>query len=271
LIDLHCHILPGLDDGARDIDVSIAMAEMAARDGIKVVACTPHIMPGVYNNTGPSIRAAVEQLQERILQAGIALRLTFGADAHIAPGLGQQLKSGQVASLHGTRYFLFEPPHHVVPPRLEDHVFGLLAAGFVPILTHPERLVWIGDHYARVRQLARSDVILQITAGSFTGRFGSRAKYWAERMLDEGLCHVVASDAHDTERRPPGLAEARDIIARRRDDREALNAVLVRPLGILNNVAPSELASPPPPLPEKPRTRSFWGGLLTRVTAAGGR
>lgn len=273
MIDLHCHILPGLDDGASDLEAALAMARIASADGIKAIACTPHLVPGVYNNTGPVIRAAVERLQDDIAKTGIALRLTFGADIHIAPGLVGQLRSGQALSLNGTRYFLFEPTHHIAPPRMEDQVFGLLAAGYVPILTHPERLTWIENHYATVKRLARSGVLMQLTAGSLTGRFGSRPRYWAERILDEGLCHIVATDAHDPRRRPPHLAEARDVVARRFGDEEALNTVLTRPLGILNNVAPGELPALPEPLArdDKPHKRSLWGDLLTRFAAAGGR
>jgi protein-tyrosine phosphatase len=273
LIDLHCHILPGLDDGASDLATSLAMARKAAADGIKAIACTPHILPGVYNNTGPAIQLAVEELQARIDEAGIAVKLTFGADVHIAPGLSERLKTGQALSLHGTRYFLFEPPHHVAPPRMEDQVFGLLASGYVPILTHPERLTWIEKQYSLVKRLVKAGVLLQITAGSLTGRFGSRPKYWAERILDEGLCHIIATDAHDPDRRPPYLAEGRDVVARKYGDQEALNTVFHRPLGILNNMTPGELPDTPAPISDssKPERRSFWSEVLTRVAAVGGR
>jgi protein-tyrosine phosphatase len=273
LIDLHCHILPGVDDGARDLATSLVMARTAVADGIELIACTPHILPGVYNNSGPVIRAAVDRLQAEIEHAGIPVRLTFGADVHLAPGLSEQLKAGQALALHGTRYFLFEPPHHVAPPRLEDQTFELLTAGYVPILTHPERLTWIETQYAMIERLARNGVLLQITAGSFTGRFGSRPKYWAERLLDDGLCHVLATDAHDPERRPPRLAQARDIVARRMGDAEALNTVVGRPWAILNDAARADLPGPPPlrSKPERQPQRSRWGDLLTRIAAAGGR
>ena len=131
------------------------------------------------------------------------------------PELGAQLRDGRALTLNDSRYFLLEPPHHVLPPRLEDHVFGLQAAGFVPILTHPERLTWLDQHYDLAKRLVYSGVLMQITAGSLTGRFGRRARYWAERMLDEGFCHLLATDAHDPVQRAPLLAEARDHAARR--------------------------------------------------------
>ena len=268
MIDLHSHILPGIDDGAKTPEIAIEMARIAAADGITVMACTPHILPGVYNNSGPAIRAAAGRLQQEIAKSGIPLALTTGADVHVTPDLVAQLRSGHALTLNDTRYFLLEPPHHVPPPRLEDHVFGLLAAGYVPILTHPERLSWIEAYYQLVKRLAYNGILVQLTAGSLLGRFGRRPRYWAERMLDDGLCHVLASDAHNTDQRAPRMAEARDMAARKLGEVEATNLVLNRPLGILKDVPPSQL----PSLPEAPapaETPSAWSNLLQRVRRAG--
>jgi protein-tyrosine phosphatase len=245
MIDLHCHLLPGIDDGAKDLATSLAMARLAAADGISTMACTPHILPGVYNNSGPAIRRAVAQLAASIAKAGIPITLVTGADVHIAPDLDVQLRDGRALTLNNSRYLLLEPPHHVLPPRLEDLIFGLQAAGYVPILTHPERLSWVEGHYDLIRRLVSSSVLMQITAGSVMGRFGRGPRYWAERMLDEGLCHLLATDAHNTEQRAPRLAEARDVIAQRLGDDEAINLVLRRPQGILDNRSPAELPSLP--------------------------
>jgi len=269
LIDLHCHLLPGIDDGAKNVDVSLAMAAMASADGITTVACTPHILPGVYNNSGPAIRAAVAQLKQALAQAGIPLRLVTGADAHVTPDLGARLRDGRALTLNDTRYLLLEPPHHVMPPRLEDHIFQLQTAGYVPILTHPERLSWLEAHYPLVKRLVYSGVLMQLTGGSLLGQFGRRARYWAERMLDEGLCHLLASDAHDTERRIPRLSQAREVVARRLGEEEAANLVLRRPQCIINDANPSEMP-PLPQAPPEPPAQSAWGNLLKRVRRVGG-
>lgn len=267
MIDLHCHLLPGIDDGARDLDMSLAMARIAADDGIATIACTPHILPGVYNNNGPAIRAAIVRLQRALDEAGIAIRLVSGADAHVTPDLGAQLRDGRALSLNDSRYFLLEPPHHVLPPRLEDHVFGLQAAGFVPVLTHPERLTWLDQHYDLAKRLVYSGVLMQLTAGSLTGRFGRRSRYWAERMLDEGVCHLLATDAHDPVQRAPLLAEARDHAARRLGPEEAKHLVLTRPQGIVNNCNPAELPRPPAELhsPARDEAPSTWRSIMKRV------
>jgi protein-tyrosine phosphatase len=274
LIDLHSHLLPGIDDGSKDLAMSLAMARVAAADGITTIACTPHILPGVYNNSGPAIRRAVARLAESIAKAGIPITLVTGADVHIAPDLEAQLRDGRVLTLNDSRYLLLEPPHHVLPPRFEDLIFELQAAGYFPILTHPERLSWLEGHYDLIGRLVSSSVLMQITAGSVMGRFGRRPRYWAERMLDEGLCHLLATDAHNTEQRAPRMAEARDVVAQRLGDDEAINLILRRPQDILNNLSPAEL----PPLPQAKvwqegsgvEAPTLWGNIIKRARRMAG-
>lgn len=245
MIDLHCHLLPGIDDGAPDLVTSLSMARIAVEDGIKVIACTPHIYPGMYENTGPAIRQAVAELQARLDEADIPLRITHGADTHITPDLVAGLRSGRVPSLHDSRYFLLEPPHHVAPPRLEETVFNLLAAGYVPVITHPERLSWIEDHYEVFLELARKGAWMQVTSGSLTGRFGAAAQYWGERLLDEGWVHILATDSHGVERRPPLLAEGRRTAEHWVGAEEARHLVETRPQGILDNQYTGQLPALP--------------------------
>jgi protein-tyrosine phosphatase len=236
--------LPGIDDGAAERSVSLDMARASVADGVTVVACTPHILPGLYPNTGPQILQATQQLQMALDEHAIPLRLATGADNHIVPDFVAGLQSGQLLPLASSRYVLVEPPHHVLPPRLEDMFFSLTSAGYVPILTHPERLSWINSHYEFVKRLGESGVWMQITAGSLAGAFGKSAQYWAERMLDEGLVHILATDAHDTKRRPPNLSVGRNLAAGRVGYGEAEHLVATRPRGVLDNVAPSSLPMP---------------------------
>lgn len=244
MIDLHCHILPGIDDGAADLSVALEMAKACVADGVTVLACTPHILPGLYHNSGPQIRQAVQNLQAELDARGIALKLTTGADVHIVPDFVAGLRSGHLLTLANSRYVLVEPPHHVAPLRLDDLLFQLIVADYVPILTHPERLSWIKTHYAAIQNLMRGGVWMQITAGSLAGSFGKSAQYWAERMLDEGCVHILATDAHDTRRRPPDLSRGREIAAKRVGDAEAEHLVATRPLGIVRNQLPSGLPVP---------------------------
>lgn len=268
MIDLHCHILPGIDDGSPDLATSLAMARVAVADGIRVIACTPHIYPGLYENTGPDIRGAVALLQDALDEEGIPLHLSFGADTHLAPDLVEGLKSGRIPSLAGTRYFLLEPPHHVAPPHFEEFVFNVQTAGYLPVITHPERLTWVEDHYEVFGRLVRGGAWMQLTAGSLTGRFGPRTRYWAERFLDDGIVHILATDAHSVERRPPLLAEGRDVAARRLGDEEAENLVEIRPRGILGDREPGQMPAIPCDTEAGPvrrrRSRGFFFRLFKR-------
>ena len=262
MIDLHCHLLPGIDDGAPELAVALVMARMAAADGITTIACTPHIYPGLYENTAAGIAVAIDALRNELAEAGIALELTIGADTYLTPDLVENLRSGRVPTLGGSRYFLLEPPHDVEPPRFENAVFTTMAAGYVPVITHPERLTWIENRYAVFQRLARAGAWMQVTAGSVTGRFGQRPRYWAERMLDEGFVHILATDAHHSEWRPPLLAEAREIAARRLGTEEAMHLVITRPRCILDNREPMEA----PVLPTGTAELKGWRRLLSAWT-----
>jgi len=245
MIDLHCHLLPGIDDGAADEATSLEMARIAAADGIRVVACTPHIYPGLYENDAAGIRARTRALQRRLHEEGIALALDVGADLHLTPELLGRLRSKTAPTIAGSRYFLLEPPHTVAPPRFAETVFDFVAAGYVPVVTHPERLSWIGRHYELFTQLVRSGVWMQVTAGSLVGRFGRRAKSVAERMLDDGLVHLLATDAHGTRHRAPLLAEGRLAAEKRVGAEEARRLVVDRPQAILDDRPPGEVPAVP--------------------------
>src|SRR5262245_848686 len=244
--------------------MSLDMARMAYADGITTVVCTPHILPTVYDNKGPEIKAAVTLLQEALSLADIPLRLLSGADVHMVPDLLSGLKEARILTLAGSRYLLLEPPHHVMPPRFEDCIFRLQSAGYVAILTHPERLSWIEPQYALVRRMVVKWLWFRLTADSLTGRFEQGPRYWAERMLDEGLCHVIATDAHNTSTRPPHLARVQAMVEHRLGVAEAANIFRIRPRGVLDNESPAKL----PPLPasdlNQQPVQGGWKGLAQR-------
>jgi protein-tyrosine phosphatase len=244
MYDLHSHLLPAIDDGSPDYETSLAMARSYVEQGVCCVACTPHILPGLYQNTGPEIRKRIAEFQQRLEQDGVPLKLTTGADNHIAPDFVAGLNRGHLLTIADSSYVLVEPSHHIAPARLEDLFFDILVGGYVPVLTHPERLSWIEQKYDVVRNLAAKGVWMQITSGSVRGKFGSRPRYWSERMLEEGLVHILASDAHNTTSRRPDLAEGRAAAERYVGAEEATHLVVTRPLGILSNAAPISL--PPP-------------------------
>jgi protein-tyrosine phosphatase len=256
-------MLPGIDDGSPDEATSLAMARLAVADGIRTTACTPHIYPGLYENNASGIRARVATLQAKLKSEGIALRLTFGADAYLTPELLDRLRRDTAPTLHGSRYFLLEPPHHVAPPRFEESVFNFLATNYVPVITHPERLTWIDQHYDVFERLAHRGAWMQITSGSVTGRFGKRARYWGERMLAEGLVHLLATDAHGTGRRAPLLAEGQHAAEKWVGKEEAHRLVYERPQAILDDAPPGKVMPIPALLKrdKKRLTKGFWRWL----------
>ncbi|MEH6587354.1 MAG: CpsB/CapC family capsule biosynthesis tyrosine phosphatase [Halioglobus sp.] len=269
MIDLHCHMLPGIDDGARDIDVSLRMAEMAVADGITLTACTPHIYPGWFENTAEGIRAAVAQFQEQLEAAGIPLKITAGADIQVVPELVAGLRSGVLPTLHGSRYFLFEPPHHTSLPRLADLAHAAVLNGYIPIITHPERLTYIEQDYEVLVQAARNGAWIQLTGGSLLGNFGPLAQKYSQRFLEDGLVHLLASDGHNLDRRAPVLAQARDAAAAIVGIEEAQRLVQGRPEAVIADLEPdkepmphglSSMAHPP----KEGLPRSWLARLLGR-------
>jgi protein-tyrosine phosphatase len=245
MIDLHCHLLPGIDDGAHDLATSLEMARIATDDGIKTIFCTPHIYPGLYENTGPDIQRRTASLQRVIHDKGIELSLSYGADAHLVPGMLPRIRSGEIPTLGGSQYLLLEPSHNSRPPRFVEEVFAFIAAGITPVVTHPERLTWISEHYDDFAALAKSGAWMQITGGALLGHFGAKAERHAKRFLDDGLAAVIASDGHTTNRRAPQLQQSMHVASKYVGFDEASRLVVERPRAILQNVPASNVNKPP--------------------------
>lgn len=235
MIDIHNHILAGIDDGAGNSGISFDMARIAVADGITDIVCTPHITPGLYDNDIDLIAGHLEALRAELRSQEIPLRLHIGADIHIAPDLARHLEGGHYPRLAGSRYFLFEPSHSMVQPAIEDLARSLLKSAFVPVLTHPERLGWIERHYDVICRLDEMGVAIQLTAGSITGRFGDSPRRWSERLLEEGRVDLIATDAHDARNRPPILSKARERVAQLLGDPAARQMTLDNPARILRN------------------------------------
>jgi protein-tyrosine phosphatase len=265
-------MLPGIDDGASDLATSLEMARIAVADGITMAACTPHIYPGLFDNTGEQIRRHADVFRAQVQDAGIPLEITYGADIQLVPEMVRGLRSGHMPTLHGSRYFLFEPPHHTVPTGFSHLIFDVLASGYVPVITHPERLTWLDDeHYGWFVDAAHRGAWIQLTAGAVTGRFGRRPRYWSERFLDDGLVHILATDAHESRYRAPLLAEGREAAEHWVGPEEADLLVNGRTRAVVDNCAPAEVMPPPALHPEGKRRsgRRPRKGWLSRLFSAG--
>jgi protein-tyrosine phosphatase len=219
--DIHCHILPGIDDGARDESESLAMAAAAVRDGTTTVIATPHQLGGNAQVTAAAIRDGVAKLNEVLARAAIHLDVLPGADVRIEPELPALLRRGDVVTLADRgRHVLLELPHDAYVP-LGPLLDSLRKQGLTGILSHPERNKAMQARPETVAEVVRDGGLIQITAGSLTGGFGNSARVFAESCVRRRLVHFVASDAHDTVRRPFGLAAAQAVVRKLADQRVA--------------------------------------------------
>ncbi len=209
MIDLHIHVLPGIDDGARDLDEATLMCDMAAKDGCEVLVATPHQRhPRWWNNDRPRLEVLQGHVQK---VAGDRLRVLLGGEIRVDRELLGDLedvpRSG-VVPLAGSRYLLLELDRQGAGPDAESLVHELQLDGWLPVLAHPELLPELAGDLPRVRRLAGAGALFQITAMSLTGDFGRRIRRVAADLMDEGLVSFVASDAHSSTWRPPGLRKA---------------------------------------------------------------
>ena len=210
MIDLHCHILPGLDDGPANIDFSLAMARAAVDANVQIVVATPHIRADYDGITADRIEDAADELNERIEEERLPLRVIAGAEVAI-PKL-DELDDDELErlALGGGRYVLLESPYGGTPVDIEGAVASLADRGFGTILAHPERCPLFQNDVDRLETLVGQRTLCSITAASLMGAFGARARLFALEYLRRGLVHDVASDAHDHLHRPPGLRPALD-------------------------------------------------------------
>lgn len=211
MIDLHCHILPGIDDGASDIQESLGMAHLALGDGVDTVVATPHTLDGMYLNTRDQICRSVESLRNELSRQKMTLRICPGADVHLCPGLLQKIEDGEALTLNDTgRYMLLELPPQTIPAGVKDEVFALKLNGITPIITHPERHPVIQRDLHVLYELISAGALGQVTAMSITGDFGLPIMACTRAMLELRLIHVIASDGHSPKIRPPLLSRALD-------------------------------------------------------------
>jgi protein-tyrosine phosphatase len=220
-VDIHCHLLPGIDDGAKDWEESLAMAQLAVDDGTTTVIATPHQLGNFCRNVGDEIRRRVAELQERLATAGIPLNVVAGADVRIEHGMIERIASGEVLTLGDhRRHVLLELPHELYLP-LEPLIAQLSRHKIVGILSHPERNEGILRHPDVLVPLVDAGCLLQITAGSLCGSFGPACQQLAELLLDDGRVHFVASDGHGVGSRRPLMRRAYDRVAERIDEQTA--------------------------------------------------
>jgi len=233
LIDIHCHILPAIDDGSPDMETTMRMLEIAERDNIQHIVASPHYRHGEK----PSLQEIFELLQtvqEKAERRGIPVRLYCGADIRLTYELVRAIETSEVLTINNSRYFLLELPD-LIPPRIEDFIFEAKIKGYVPIITHPERNYSLLSSPEKTGTLRESGALFQLTAMSITGDFGSRIRKLSLHMLKEGQVDFVASDAHSTNRRKPLLSAAYHEVADILGDDEARKMFIENPGAVVEN------------------------------------
>ncbi len=240
MIDLHSHILPGLDDGARTQDEALAMAREWVAAGVTTLACTPHSEPHIPKS---SLAIAVDRLQGALDAAGIPLRLILGIEVFLEPDMASLIQRDVAFTLGGTRYMLVELPFEVWPPHTEQTLFELQLRGVTPILAHPERYRAVQTRPERVAPLVERGVLMQVTAYSVTGRGGREFQKAAETLLRHGHVHLIASDSHRPGQ-PANLPQAMVAAAKIVGEAGARALVEDNPAAILADADPSTIVAP---------------------------
>lgn len=208
MIDLHSHILPGIDDGATTIEEAIEMARLAVQDGIQLLAVTPHHNNGKYSNESYSVKLAMDSLNNELIRHDIPLKLLAGQEIRINDLFWEEWEAGNLLTLNDSRYMLIELPSQHVPTSIWDVIHELKLKGIMPIIAHPERNSDIANGVDTLQELIEAGALSQVTSHSLNGLFGPRIRKVALEMCRRNLVHIIASDAHNPRQRPFGMSEA---------------------------------------------------------------
>jgi protein-tyrosine phosphatase len=204
LIDLHSHILPALDDGAPDLETSVAIAQAAAAEGVQTMIATPHVNFD-YPTASDAMHSAVGHVNVALARAEVALAVLPGAEIAVTKLEALSNEELGLLALAGGRTLLVESPYTTSVPFLEKLLDDLLARGYQVVLAHPERSPLFRADISRLRRLIGDGIYSAVNIGSLAGRFGDRSQETALELMTSGLVHALASDCHDVERRPPGF------------------------------------------------------------------
>jgi protein-tyrosine phosphatase len=244
MIDLHCHVLPGIDDGPESIEGSLALARAAAAAGTRTLVATPHVNSR-YDPDADTIARRVRELNTRLAAEGLELEVLAGAEIAMTRLAELEPQRLSALTLAGSSWLLVEPPFAAALPGLDAVIWDLQRRGYGVVLAHPERCHAFHRDRSMLGSLVRSGVLTSVTAGSLVGRFGRGVRRFALALVQDGLVHNVASDAHNLTGRPPGMA-----VELQRAGLDALADWLTRqvPAAILQGTQI-------PPEPPRPRQR----------------
>ena len=216
MIDLHSHILAGIDDGANTLEDTLAIAENSVKSGVTHMMCTPHIHLGIFNNNPDTISKAFSEACTAIQSANIPLKLAMACEVRICPEILDMVKHNQLPFIgrwRGRSALLLELPHSHIPPGVENVIHWLLKNGIQPIIPHPERNRDILANYSKAKWLKQLGCLFQVTAGAFVNRFSDAVYDTVWQMQKDNLVGYVASDTHNISKRPNDMQNAYNAVA----------------------------------------------------------
>ncbi|QKY70315.1 tyrosine-protein phosphatase [Lentibacillus sp. CBA3610] len=208
MIDIHCHILPGIDDGAGTITDSLAMAQTAAQQGIHTIVATPHHRNGVFNNLKNDIISYTHDLNEQLKEENIPVTILPGQETRINGDMVGDIENGDLAALNDTKYLFVEFSSSHVPRYAKQMLFDIQVAGYIPVIVHPERNSAISQHPSMLYEFVQKGALTQVTAASLNGNFGKNIQKFSHQLVEANLTHFLASDAHNTTTRGFVMDEA---------------------------------------------------------------
>lgn len=264
MIDIHHHLLWGLDDGASNLETTLAMARIAAEDGITHVVCSPHAN-GHYAYEPRMIAGKIAELQRLLERERIELKLGHGCDFHLSYENIEQAKADPTRySINGLGYLLVEIPDYSLPRGLTEIFYELQLAGLIPILTHPERNPTLQADQPRMVDWLRGGVLVQVTAGSVLGRMGKQAERMAHELLEKRWVNFLATDAHNTTSRPPRMHDAFELVAKKYGPEYAHLLCVSNPLAAFMG-KPLQPQLEPLGLYEDLKPKNWWQRMLGRL------
>ena len=236
MYDLHAHILPGVDDGAKSPEDTLAMARVAAENGTRIILCTPHRRDVTENWSVEQIRELLSEMNGRIKSEGIDLKFVLGMENHLDVDLPDEFANGRALPMNGSRYMLVEMPFFGRPNYIEDVLFKLQVQGVTPVLAHPERIQAFQQDPELLAGFVEQGMLSQVTAGSLLGYFGGTAKKFTAKLLHRNLVHIIAPDTHfPAGPRSPKLPPGVDAVAAIVGEKKAQLMVVDTPRAVLEN------------------------------------
>lgn len=237
-IDIHSHIIPGVDDGSRDLETSLALLRMATESGTTDIIATPHVIDVSTTLTWDAIQRYVENLQKEANKENIKINIYPGAETELNWDLLELIREDHSRfCLAGSRYLLMEMPSLMLPPHLEEIIYELQVMDIVPVLAHPERQMQLMEQPQKLLDLLQKGCAAQSNGGSVTGVFGPRVQHNVEQLLDQKVIAFMGSDAHNLRHRNTNLKEARETITTRWGVETATELFETLPQHILQNKA----------------------------------